>query len=343
VDPGKVALASAMRERPPSDPSAPFGPAAVLRTGRSELYPDLPDALLAQHAVDEQHLLLARAAGMTSAMLVPLRARGHVLGVVTFVAAGPRRRYGEADLAMAEELARYAGLALDNARLFEEAQRAIRARDDVLAIVSHDLKNPLESVTLSAALLLRAPESPRVRRYAEAVQRSAARMDRLIRELLDLSSMEAGRFRVEKRPQPLEPVVAEALAVLSPLAAEKSITIGIEGLPLGEAVPLDRERVLQVISNLLGNAVQFAPAGGRVVVRARLGPEEARVEVQDDGPGIARDDLPHVFDRFWKSGSLRGTGLGLSIARGVVEAHAGRIWVESRVGAGSTFVFTLPR
>ena len=196
---------------------------------------------------------------------------------------------------------------------------------------------------LSAALLLRSPESPRVRRYAEAVQRAAVRMDRLIRELLDLSSMEAGRFRVEKRPQPLEPIVAEALAVLSPLAAEKAVALGTEGLPLDEAVPLDRERVLQVVSNLIGNAVQFAPHGGHVVVRARLGPEEARLEVQDDGPGIAPDDLPRVFDRFWKSNSLRGTGLGLTIARGVVEAHAGKIWVESRVGEGSTFVFTLPR
>jgi signal transduction histidine kinase len=108
-------------------------------------------------------------------------------------------------------------------------------------------------------------------------------------------------------------------------------------------VPLDRERVQQVLSNVVGNALQFTARGGSVTVRTTLEPDHARVEVRDDGPGIAPEDLPHVFDRFWKSGSRRGTGLGLAIARGIVEAHGGRIWVESRLGEGSTFVFTLPR
>jgi signal transduction histidine kinase len=343
VDPAKVALARALRERYPPDPDAPTGVPAVMRTGRPEMYPSIADELLVGIARDEEHLRVLREVGMTSAMCVPLWARGRALGAVTLVAAESGRHYGPADLAMAEELGRLVGVAFDNARLYADAQRAIRAREEVLAVVSHDLKNPLEAVMLSAALLLRTGESPRVQRYAETVQRSAARMDRLIRELLDLSSIDAGRFRVEPRPERLHDVIEEALAVLSPLANEKDVILRAEPPERDEEVPLDRERILQVLSNVVGNAVQFSGRGGTVTVRSAVLADRARVEVADDGPGIAEEDLPHVFDRFWKSHSRRGTGLGLAIARGIVEAHGGELSVESRVGEGSKFVFTLPR
>lgn len=342
VDPAKVERAREWRRRWPPRPDAPRGVPSVMRTGRSELYPEVTDEMIVQAAVDEEHLRAIRELGMRSAMIVPLSARGRTLGAVTFVSAESGRRYDTADLLMAEELGRRAGLAVDNARLYHEAQRAIRARDEVLAVVSHDLKNPLEAVTLSASLLLRAPESPRVRRYAEALQRSAARMDRLIRDLLDLSSMDAGKFRLEPRRERIEAIVEEALAVLAPLAAEKGIALSAQGAPLGEDVSCDRERVLQVLSNLLGNAIGFAPRGGRITVRIALAGEEAAVTVEDDGPGIPPEDLPHLFDRYWKSQSRRGTGLGLAIARGIVEAHGGTIQVESVPGRGSRFTFTLP-
>jgi signal transduction histidine kinase len=290
---------------------------------------------------DPELLRTVRELGFRSAMVVPLSARGRTLGAITFVAAESGRRFGPADLAMAEELGRHAGLAADNARLYDEAQRAIRARDEVLAVVSHDLKNPLEAVTLSASLLLRAPESARVRRYAESLQRSASRMDRLIRELLDLSSMDAGKFRVELRPERIEAIVEEALAVLAPIAAEKGVALACRGA-LRHDVLCDRERVLQVVSNLVGNAIQFAPRGGNVSVSAAAAGAAVEVAVLDDGPGIREEDLPHLFDRYWKSRSRRGTGLGLAIARGIVDAHGGRIRVESAPGAGSRFVFTLP-
>lgn len=343
ADPEKREIARALRERYPPDPDANTGVAEVMRTGRSELYPSIPDELLVQAARSEEHLRFLREVGMTSAMIVPLWARGRALGAISLVSAESGRRYAAADLAMAEELGRLVGVAFENARLYQDAQRAIRARDEVLAVVSHDLKNPLEAVMLSAALLLRTGESPRVLRYAETVQRSASRMDRLIRELLDLSSIDAGRFRVEPRPERIHDVVEEALAVLAPLANEKDVALRAEGPDDEDPVPLDRERILQVLSNVVGNAVQFSPRGGAVEVRTSLAPNRARIEVTDDGPGIAGEDLPHVFDRFWKSHSRRGTGLGLAIARGIVEAHGGQIWVESRVGEGSTFVFTLPR
>jgi signal transduction histidine kinase len=343
ADPRKVERALEWRRRWPPDPGAASGAAAVIRTGRPELYERIDDATLAAARMGEAQRDLVRELGMTSSMVVPLCARGRTLGAITFVLAESGRRYGPADLAMGVELGRRAGLAIDNARAWDEAQRAIRTRDEVLAVVSHDLKNPLEAVLLSASLLLRSPESPRVRRYAEALQRSAGRMDRLIRELLDLSRMDAGRFRVEPRAERLEEVVEDALIVLAPLAAEKEIRLSAVGGPLGAEIPCDRERVAQVLSNLVGNALAFAPRRGTVAVRLALGEREAEVAVVDDGPGIAPDDLPHVFERYWKSHSRRGTGLGLAIARGIVEAHGGRIWVESRLGEGSTFTFTLPR
>jgi signal transduction histidine kinase len=279
---------------------------------------------------------------MRSAMVVPLDGRGRTVGAITFASGESGRRYTAVDLAMAEELGRRAGLAIGNAQLFGEAQRAIRARDEVLAVVSHDLKNPLESVLLSASLLLRSPESPRVRRYAEALHRSARQMDRLIRDLLDLSASDAGKLRVDMRSERLEPVLEEALVLFTTVAGEREISLGTGGVPLGREVRCDRERVLQVLSNLVGNAVRFAPRGGHVRIEVASSEREVAIAVRDDGPGIPPEDLPHVFDRYWRRDSRRGTGLGLAIARGIVEAHGGRIHVESAVGRGSTFTFTLP-
>ncbi|BDG02016.1 sensor histidine kinase [Anaeromyxobacter oryzae] len=343
ADPARLELARAWRRRWPPDPEAGSGAPAVIRTGRPELHESVPDELLVAAAVDAEHLRVARALGMTSAMVVPLSARGRTLGAVTFVLAHPGAHYGPEDFAMAQELGRRAGLALDNARLFDEAQRAVRARDDVLALVSHDLKNPLEAVALSAALLLRKPDPARVPRYAETIDRSVRRMDRLIRDLLDVSSMDAGRFRVVPRPERLGAIVDDALALLAPLAVERGIALAVEG-GVPEEIRCDRERILQVLSNLIGNALQFTPPGGHVTVRLVMDAGRARVAVSDDGPGIAPEELPRLFDRYWRGrGSRRGTGLGLSIARGIVEAHGGRIHVESQLGAGSTFTFTLPR
>ena len=286
---------------------------------------------------------------------LPLEAEGRVAGGAEFV-------FREAHPFDYEEqvflvvLARLAGQALLRAQAydaeraartqaeaaFHDAQRAIQARDEVLAVVSHDLKNPLESVLLSASLLLRAPDPAQVRRYAEAVQRSAARMDRLIHELLDLSRMDAGHFRVELRPERLEPLVDEALTLLAPVAHERGVHLAAAGGPLPGAVPCDRERILQVLSNLLGNALAFAPRGGHVRVGLSLSSDEAEIAVSDDGPGIPPEDVPHLFERFWKSRS-RGTGLGLAIVHGIVDAHGGRVKVDSHLGGGSTFAFTLPR
>jgi len=236
---------------------------------------------------------------------------------------------------------------LENERLVGEAREALRAREDLLAIVSHDLRNPLGVVLASSALLLKANLPPdkeeRARRQVEAIQRAGNRMNRLIRDLLDFASIQAGRLSVSKHPQDVAAMVSEVLEVTEPLAAAKSLRLDAEVAP-GLAIRCDHDRVIQLFSNLIGNAIKFTPDGGSIVVRAALDAEVVRFAVVDTGPGISTDELPHVFDRYYQAQRKNrdGIGLGLTIARGIVEAHGGRIWVESEEGKGSTFFFTLP-
>jgi len=342
----RMVLARDLWHRHPADPSAPSGSteAAVLGA-RSELYEDIPDSFLAASARDGEHLRSLRELRLCSAMVVPVIARGKTLGAITLVAAESGRHYGAADLEMAEHLARRAGLAIDNARLYGQAQEAVRAREEVVAIVSHDLKNPLNAILMSAGLLRRSSaDLVRVHQQADAIERSVHRMRSLVRDLLDLARLEAGRFTLDRQSHAVGPLATEALALLQPLAQQKGLLLETDTVPAGTARALcDRERVLQVFSNLVGNAIAFTPQGGRVTVQARANDSEIAFSVADTGPGIPPDEQRLVFDRFWKSRSSRqGTGLGLSIAKGIVEAHGGRIWVESRQGEGALFLFTLP-
>jgi PAS domain S-box-containing protein len=236
---------------------------------------------------------------------------------------------------------------LDNVRLVGEAQEALRAREDLLAIVSHDLRNPLGVVLASTSLLLKANLPPdkqeRARRQVEAIQRAGNRMNRLIRDLLDFASIQAGRLSVSMRPQEVAAMVNEVLEVMEPLAAAKSLRLVADVSP-DLAIRCDHDRVIQLFSNLVGNAIKFTPDGGSITVRAATEGDIVRFSVADTGPGIPADELPHVFDRYYQAQRKNrdGIGLGLSIARGIVEAHGGRIWVESEEGKGSTFSFTLP-
>ncbi|HEX2191525.1 MAG TPA: ATP-binding protein [Longimicrobiaceae bacterium] len=228
----------------------------------------------------------------------------------------------------------------------EDAEQATRTRDEVLAIVSHDLRNPLNLVLTSGSFLLETAEGlePKQREQLRMIHRAAGQMNRLIQDLLDVSIMEAGKVSVEPRPEPVEPLVREACGLQEHTAEARSIRVSCEfgaGLP---EVHADRGRILQVFGNLLGNALKFTPEGGRIRVRAERDGEAVRFSVEDTGAGIRPDDFPYVFDRFWQARHSRagGAGLGLAIAQGIVHAHGGAMWVESEVGRGSTFLFTLP-
>jgi signal transduction histidine kinase len=276
--------------------------------------------------------------------VTPLVARGQAIGAVTHVFGRAEAGASSEARALGEEVASRAALAIDNLRLFEQAQRAIRGRDELLAIVSHDLRNPINVLALAVATLeqpdvaLRGQTLPRMKRALQ-------RMEHLIADLLDVARVDAGTLRVELSPLPLAPVLDEVHEQWRPLCAEKGVTLGKDyaAETLG-VVQLDRERVMQVLSNLIGNAVKFTPPGERVRIGAEPDGAWVKVSVSDTGPGIAPENLPHIFDRFWqKERRAGGLGLGLPIAEGIVHAHGGSIHVDSTPGAGTTFWFTLRR
>jgi chemotaxis family two-component system sensor kinase Cph1 len=252
------------------------------------------------------------------------------------------RPWTTSELDTADELQRRATEVEVERRLAAE-QRAVRARDDIIAIVSHDLKNPLNIIKLQIGMLstvLGMDANEQARLAVERIGRSARRMTALVDDLLDLARIEAGTFSINPRHVASGDMIGDAVDHASPLAEAKHITLVTE-VESSPTVAVDPERVLQVLSNLLGNAIKFTPEGGRVVIHAERSDGELSVSVVDSGPGIAPEDLPHVFDRYWQAEHKVGTGLGLYIAHGIVAAHGGRIWVDS-TSRGATFTFTLP-
>jgi signal transduction histidine kinase len=280
----------------------------------------------------------------SSLITVPLVLSGRLAGTLSLVMSHSGRRFEADDLGLAEELVRRAGSAQENARLFHDAQQATRARDQMLGVVAHDLRNPLSTIRLAAELLLELVPDATHRKHLATLHRSALRMNELIQDLMEVSRIESGALALATRPEKVAALLAEAGSMLGPLAQAHGLTLET-AVDDGVATVLgDSRRLLQVISNLVGNAIKFTPEGGRIDLRAVAAGGEVRFAVADTGPGIPPEQLPHVFGRFWQAnrGDRRGIGLGLSIARGIVEAHGGRIWVESDLGEGSTFYFTVP-
>lgn len=293
---------------------------------------------------DERHRDALRVLGAEVGLVVPMLVRGRVLGAISFVLDGPEARFAPLEQALAEEIAGRTALALENARLYDELARALSAREDVLAEVSHDLRNPLSAVLLGTRQLERAlAGAPDAQRRIDTIRRGGERMWRLVEDLLDLARIQAGRFAVERRRQPAAPLVHDAVEAQLPLAREKDVQLVPAAEP-GVEVECERERIQQVLANLPGNALKFSPPGTRVDVSVVARGEEAVFSVRDRGPGIPAEDAAHVFERYWRTPrSGHGAGLGLSIAKGIVEAHGGRIWVDTAPGAGSTFSFSLRR
>ncbi|XYI02268.1 ATP-binding protein [Sorangium sp. So ce1128] len=348
ADPAKQGLAERM-EQIAGRPGRETPQARVLRTGESLLISANTELALETIAHDQGHPEALHAESSGTIMVVPLLARGRTIGALTFVGTESGRRYSIADLAVAEEVARRTAMALENARLYQQAQRAIRTRSDLLAVVSHDLRNPLSTIVVASALLMRTLPAGELgaqnRKKAEIIRVAAQQMLRLIGDLLDVAALEAGRLSTAIARQAAAALVHDAVAMQQTLAAQKHAVLEGE-LPGGGSfeVLCDRERVLQVLANLIGNAIKFTEEGGTITVRAELRSNEALFAVADTGPGIPPDHLPYVFDEFWQAAETArlGTGLGLTIAKGLVETHGGRIWAESRLGVGTTFFFTLP-
>lgn len=312
----------------------------VMRTGRSEILTRIADASSLVDALGSSHLSTLQTLGARSLICVPLLAREHVLGVLAMVAGRSRARYDTSDLELVEDFCQRLGLALDNALLYRRAERAVRMRDDVLAIVSHDLRTPLAKILMQAEAVA---EHPDLRETGQSIARSVDRMNRLINDLLDASAINAGQLSLESAKHSISKVVHEAAELFRPAARVQTVTL-LERLPDDTVrVHCDRDRMLQVISNLIGNAIKFTPAGGTVTVSVEATPTDVRIEVSDTGHGIAPEHLPHLFDRFWRGHAQgKGSGLGLFIARGIVVAHGSTLEVETAVGLGTRFYFTLP-
>ncbi len=339
-----AAMAEAWR-RYPVDTIADHPVARAIRNGEAIVAPRFAD-LIGTFARDPAHRRLVEDFGLDSCIVVPLRVHDRILGAVTFITAGSGRSFAADDLPLMQELARRAALAVENARLYREAQQATRLREEMLALVSHDLKNPLWVVLLNCKLLegmLSGAMTP-VREKLSAIERATRRADRMVNDLVDLAALRAGRLRIERRAESPSRLVEEVVTGLRPLAAEKSQSLTGRVASDLPAMSYDHDRMLQVLSNVVGNAIKATAREGTIEVQVERRGEEAVFSVRDTGPGIPARDLPHVFDQFWRAhdAGYKGTGLGLAICRGLVNAHGGRIWVESRIGTGSTFFFSLP-
>jgi signal transduction histidine kinase/CheY-like chemotaxis protein len=282
---------------------------------------------------------------LASAVAAPLRARDGLRGALVFAATPSRRPYDSADLELFEDLAHRVSLAIENADLYREVQHAVKARDDMLSVVSHDLRNPLGAIMLAAGSIANDPSPAWCTRMADTIVRAARTMTRLISDLLDLAHMDAGTFKLERQAIDVEELLRESVELHAQLAADKRIRLEARRCASGLTVHGDRDRVHQVLSNLIGNAMKFTPEGGSITLSARDEGEQVRIATCDTGRGIPAEHLSQVFQRYWSGTPRDGTslGLGLAIVKGLVEAQGGSVHAASTPGKGATLSFTLPR
>lgn len=274
-----------------------------------------------------------------ASLTLPLYTDGRLLGVLHIECREPMGAIGVSFLGAVSDLL---GLALDRQRSQRVARDAMRAREETLSLVSHDLRAPLNTIWLSAELLGSAPGS--IKRYQGLIQRAVKRMGRIMDDLVDLAHIDAGTLSLQIRRDDSGAIIDEAIDMMCPLAEHDGISVARDPRSVCAAIECDRDRVLQIFSNLIGNAIKFGHRGSCILVSCGIDSEWAWFAVTDDGPGIPPDQVDHVFDRGWRApeNNAKGAGLGLYIVAAIVRAHGGRFSVESRLGQGTTFSFQLP-
>jgi PAS domain S-box-containing protein len=344
VDPEKVKIAHEIHRRFPPDTAIPAASAALLR-GEPLLIEDFSEAVVLAAARDPEHRELLRSLQFRSAMCVPLLARDRLVGLITLATAESGRSFGPEDVSLVRSLADRAAVAIDNARLFEQAKAAASAREEAVATVSHDLRSPLGVMSMSVALL-QDPELPAAERThaLERMKRAADGMERMINDLLDVTRLEAGAVALRCTGCDAEALVLDACDLEYARAKARGVQLDVE-VESGLRVVADADRIIQVLTNLLNNAVRHSPAGGHVRVSVQLHGRDAVFAVVDQGTGVPKELRDRIFQRFWQSESRQSgaAGLGLAIARALVELHGGRIWAEDAPGGGARFCFTLTR
>lgn len=330
-------------------PGAPFGAPHVLRTGLPDFIPELTPEHLAVLAPTPAALDLLRRAGAHSLVVVPLPARASILGAITLVRANPAHPFTPADAELAAELARRAATAIDNARLYQHAQTAIRLRDEFLAVASHELKSPLTSMLGYSEMLntrsARANFTEQDERSLRVMTEQTSRLSRMVDTLLDIARIEEGQLAIEHLPVDLNRLVSDLVAGLQPSFKRHTFELRLGGEPL--IISGDALRLQQVFQNLIQNAVTYSPRGGSIALELVRADQSARFTLRDQGIGIPRTALARIFNRFYRASNTRpwqiqGMGIGLFIVREIITRHGGTISVESEEGSGTTFTILLP-
>ena len=363
-DPARQSLVKELElSYPPSEDDI-IGAPRILETQQPELVPEVTDDLLATAHLDKKHLGILRALGFCSYMVVPLKARGKLLGAITFIAADESQRYTPRDLLFAEDLAGRAAVAMDNARLYEEAKQAKeeavaavsraaladRAKTDFLATMSHELRTPLNAIAGYAELLelgMRGPVTEQQREAIARIRRSEQHLLGIVNDILMFAKTETGRIPLKLENTTVTSVLGSVRFLVEPLLAANEIRLTQEGCSEEMSVVADRDRLNQILVNLLSNAVKFSPRGGEVRILCEVKEHLVAINVEDDGHGIAADKLEEIFEPFVQlsSGLTRtaeGSGLGLAISRELARLMGGDVTVRSELGKGSTFTLTLP-
>ena len=341
-------IAAALRNYPPRM-SVDSPAMQAIRAGEPLAVNEIAAQLIDRAAQSPEHRQLLERFGAHALILAPLRARGRTLGLLTVGTLSATRKYGARDVALTADIASRAGLALDNALLYEEAQEANRLKEEFLATLSHELRTPLNALLGWTQMLnSTALDDASRRRALDSVQRNAQAQAVLINDLLDVSRVMTGKLRLDERPVDLQAVILAAVDALKPAVRAREIELGVSLSPVFGDIIGDPDRLQQVVWNLLSNAVKFTPPHGRVEVAVEQSGGAVQVVVSDSGAGIDRAFLPQVFDRFWQGDSSTtrshgGLGLGLAIVRHLVDLHGGTVTAESDgPGTGSRFIVTLP-
>jgi signal transduction histidine kinase/FixJ family two-component response regulator len=350
VDPAQEPLLRAQRvhHQPVANGAHPL--ARVLTTGRAEYYPELADALLGAAATDDDELAIFRALEPQSCMVVPLVARDHILGLVILVASVSGRHYGPEDLALAEDLAGRAAQAVDNARLYREAQEALQARDQFLSVAAHELRTPITAMLASVQLLQRRAShdeaaSERDRRAMNILGEQTRRLHRLVLSLLDLSRLQTGQFTLDRQAVDVIALARRVVEELDAMLPDHALSF--VGPDTSLVVDGDDLLLEQVLQNLLQNAIKYSPVGRPITVSCEQRAATVYLRVIDQGMGIPAEALPRLFSRFYRANNVdsrqvSGMGLGLYVVKEIVALHGGTVDVASTVGQGSTFSVCLP-
>jgi signal transduction histidine kinase len=333
----------------PNDPALPGSVFQVIRTGQPVFMPEVVPILLEPFSRDAEHLRLLQTAGTRSAMIVPLKRHGQVLGTIAFVSA-QTNHYGLDDLSMAKNLASRVAAAVEQARRYQEVQETVQQRDQFFSILSHELKTPLTTLLGFSRILQQWISRPcidveRTHRGLERIVEQVYRLNDLINVLLDFSRLQTSQFAIQRVPVDLAALIREVVEEIRPVLRRHTITVNDSGAPL--IIAGDCVRLRQVVQNLLDNALKYSPKGGAVQVELEQQEAQACVRITDQGIGIPAAALPHLFQGFYRaenvdSHRISGMGIGLYVVNEIVAMHDGTVEVASDAGVGSTFTLYLP-